>query len=129
VEEIMSAEQVRSWKQFNPEQLPQNEPKVNVKVKKKQGWITKGEKVIYSIVFLVFIAFGIFIVTYSSSTDSLNSELQTMEQSVKTQKIKNEGLVFEKKELSRPERIIGIAKDKGLKIQDTDVRQAQALNN
>lgn len=125
----MSAEQVRSWKQFNPEQLPQNEPKVNVKVKKKQGWITKGEKVIYSIVFLVFIAFGIFIVTYSSSTDSLNSELQTMEQSVKTQKIKNEGLVFEKKELSRPERIIGIAKDKGLKIQDTDVRQAQALNN
>lgn len=68
-------------------------------------------------------------VSFSSATDSLNRELIALEQTVKHQKVTNEGLVFEKKELSRPERILKIAKEKGLKIQDADVKQAQALNN
>lgn len=124
----MSANHARSWQQFSPQQAPKKEQKPHVKIHKKR-WITKGEKVIYSIVFLCFIVSGIFIVSFSSSTDSLNRELIALEQTVKHQKVTNEGLVFEKKELSRPERILQIAKEKGLKIQDADVKQAQALNN
>lgn len=125
----MSAEQLRSWRQYNPHPRPNQENNVKVKVHRKTGWITKGEKIIYSTVFLLLISFGILIVTYSSSTDSLNRDLQTLEQTVKAQQIKNEGLLFEKKELSRPERIISIAKEKGLKIQDAEVKQAQVLSN
>ncbi|KPH77186.1 MULTISPECIES: cell division protein FtsL [Bacillaceae] len=124
----MSANHARNWQQFSPQQTPNKEPKAHVKVQKK-NWITKGEKVIYSIVILCFIVSGIFMVSFSSATDSLNRELIALEQTVKHQKVTNEGLVFEKKELSRPERILKIAKEKGLKIQDADVKQAQALNN
>ncbi|MBU8790184.1 cell division protein FtsL [Oceanobacillus caeni] len=124
----MSANHARNWQQFSPQQTPNKEPKTQVKVQKK-SWITKGEKVIYSIVILCFIVSGIFMVSFSSATDSLNREVIALEQTVKHQKVTNEGLVFEKKELSRPERILKIAKEKGLKIQDADVKQAQALNN
>ncbi|WP_156290432.1 cell division protein FtsL [Oceanobacillus salinisoli] len=124
----MSANHAHSWQHLNPQKTPQKEQKPHVKVR-KQGWITRGEKVIYSVVFMCFILSGVFIVSYSSSTDTLNRELETLEQTVRNQQVTNEGLLFEKKELSRPERILGIAKDKGLKIQDAEVKQAQIFNN
>ncbi|RKQ37393.1 cell division protein FtsL [Oceanobacillus halophilus] len=124
----MSANHARSWQHLNPQRTPQKEPKVNVKVR-KNGWITKGEKVIYSLVFVSMIISGVFMVSYASTTDTLNREVQTLEQTVNNQKITNEGLVFEKKELSRPERILEIAKEKGLKIQDAEVKQAKSFSN
>lgn len=124
----MSANHARSWQQSNPQHQSNQEQKVSVKVK-KTAWITKGEKVLYSIVGSVLIAGGIFIVSFSSTTDTINRELQELEQTVSTQKVKNEGLLFEKKELSRPERIIEIAKENGLKVQNAEVKQAQGFNN
>ncbi|WP_085992478.1 cell division protein FtsL [Oceanobacillus senegalensis] len=124
----MSTNHARSWQQINPQQTPEKEQKVSGKAQ-KQGWITKGEKVIYSTVFLSLIVAGMFLVSYSSSTDTLNRELQSLEQTVKHQRITNEGLALEKKELSRPERILEIAKERGLKIQEAEVRQAQVFNN
>lgn len=108
----------------NPQQLPK---KVSVKVK-KQGWITKGEKVIYSLIAVVFIIAGIFMVSLSSSTDAMNRELQSLERTVENQKLTNEQLAFEVKELSRPERITAIAEQHGLKIQNAEVKQAQAVD-
>ncbi|GAB3067985.1 hypothetical protein GCM10027286_34630 [Virgibacillus ainsalahensis] len=124
----MIANHARSWQQEGPQQTPQREQKVNVKVH-KQGWITRGEKVLYSLVGACLIAGGVFIVSYSSSTDTLNRELQSLEQTVQNQQITNEGLLFEVKELSRPERITSIAKENGLKVQDAEVKQAQGFNN
>lgn len=122
----MSAHHARSW-QTNPS--PNQSPKkVSVKVK-KQGWVTKGEKVIYSILAVSIIVTGIFMVSLSSSTDTINRELQQLETTVQEQRITNEGLAFEVKELSRPERIISIAESHGLKIQNAEVKQAQAVDN
>ncbi|MEI3597028.1 MULTISPECIES: cell division protein FtsL [unclassified Oceanobacillus] len=122
----MSANQARSWN-ANPSPSPNHEPKkVSVKVK-KQGWITKGEKVIYSMIAAGLIIAGIFMVSLSSETDALNRELQQLERTVQQQQITNEGLAFEVKELSRPERIISIAESHGLTIQNAEVKQAQAV--
>jgi|SRR5690606_20158330 cell division protein FtsL len=122
----MSVNHARNWRQMYPQEIPKPNQQVKVKVR-TSGWITKGEKVIYSFICLLFICFGIFIVSYSSSLDQLNREVQTIESKVQEQQIKNEGLTFEKKELSRPERIISIAEKNGLKIQDTKVKQAKEL--
>ncbi len=123
----MSANQARNW-EVNTRPSQNQVPKVSVKVK-KQGWITKGEKIIYSIVAAGLIAAGIFMVSISSQTDTLNREVQQLERTVEQQKIANEGLAFEVKELSRPERIISIAESHGLQIQNAEVKQAQAVEN
>ena len=121
----MQANQVRSWQSTpNPNT---SQDRVPVKVK-PQGWITKGEKVIYAIVAIAIIIFGVFMVSLSSSTDTMNRELQSLENSVQHQKIANEGLEFQVKELSRPERIISIAESNGLQIQNSEVRQAQVVD-
>lgn len=124
----MNTSHARSWQQTRPEQTQTQKQKVAVKVQ-KQGWITKGEKLLYSLLGMGLILGGIFTVSFSSSTDTLNRELQQLEKTVQYQQVKNEGLLFEVKELSRPERITKIAKDNGLKIQDAEVKQAHAFNN
>lgn len=124
----MSASHARSWEQSYTSQAPKEDKQIAVKVHKK-GWITKGEKVLYSVIGFCLIAACIYIVSFSSSTDTLNRELQSLEQTVQKQEVKNEGLLYEKKQLSRPERITKIAKENGLKIQDAKVKQATALNN
>lgn len=121
----MNGNQARSW-QHLPEQ--QQDKKVKVKVR-KQGWITKGEKFLYTLFSIGLISAGIYIVSFSSATDALNRDLQNLEGTVQNQKIVNEGLQFEKKELSRPERITKIAKENGLKVQDAQVKQAQSITN
>lgn len=126
----MSANHARNWEQSytTTTQAPVKEEQVTVKVR-KQSWITKGEKVLYSVIGASLIFAGVFTVSFSSSTDTLNRELQALENTVQKQQVTNEGLLFEMKELSRPERITKIAKDNGLKIQDAEVKQAHAYNN
>ncbi|MFD2628289.1 cell division protein FtsL [Oceanobacillus kapialis] len=123
----MSANHARQWQQPRTQQRPEKQQKVSVKVQ-KQGWITKGEKIIYSAVGAMLIATGIFVVSFSSSTDTLNRDLQKLENTVQTQQMTNEELVFEVKELSRPERITQIAEENGLKIQNAQVKQTHAFN-
>lgn len=122
----MNTSHARSWQEVRPDQ--KQEQKIAVKVQ-KQGWLTKGEKILYSFLGVVIISAGIFIVSYSSSTDTLNRDLQDLETTVQYQQVKNENLQYEMKSLSRPERITKIARDKGLKIQNAEVKQANAFNN
>ncbi|CDQ40213.1 MULTISPECIES: cell division protein FtsL [Virgibacillus] len=124
----MSANHARTWEPTKPQQTPSQEQSTTVRVH-RQGWITKGEKLIYSIVAVCIIIAGIYMVSFSSSTDTVNREMQQLETQVNTQKSVNEQLSFEKKELSRPERITKIAKENGLKIQDAKVKQAHEMNN
>ncbi|WP_047984560.1 cell division protein FtsL [Ornithinibacillus californiensis] len=121
----MAANHARSWEQSYTSYQPQVEKKV---VKVKKSWITKGEKMLYSFVMISLIIAGGFIVSYSSSVDTLNRDIQSLEQSIANQQIVNEGLVFEIKELSRPERITQYAKENGLTIQAAEVKQANAYN-
>lgn len=124
----MQTNHARSWQQNHAHNLQPQQKKVIIKVKKK-SWLTKGEKIIYALFGVLLIVAGIYIVSFSSATDSLNRELQTLEANVQQQRIENETLMFEKDELSKPERITAIAKENGLKIQATKVKRAQAETN
>ncbi|MGM8364227.1 cell division protein FtsL [Virgibacillus sp. W0181] len=124
----MNTNQARNWQQGYQTSPSQQTKQVTIKVQ-KQSWVTKGEKVLYSIVAFCLIMAGAYIVFYSSSTDTLNREMQSLEQTVQKKQVQNESLQFQVKELSRPERITKIAKENGLKIQDAQVKQASALNN
>ncbi|HLR01895.1 MAG TPA: cell division protein FtsL [Virgibacillus sp.] len=121
----MSASQARSWKHSYAQEQTQNEKSV-VKVR-KTGWITKGEKVLYSIIGVCLIVGCIFMVSYASSTDSLNREIESLDTVVQKQEVENEGLLYEMKELSNPDRITRIARENGFQIQDADVKQAHAF--
>lgn len=121
----MSASQARSWKHSYAQEQTQNEKSV-VKVR-KTGWITKGEKVLYSIIGICLIVGCIFMVSYASSTDSLNREIESLDTVVQKQEVENEGLLYEMKELSNPDRITRIARENGFQIQDADVKQAHAF--
>ncbi|MEN2766545.1 cell division protein FtsL [Ornithinibacillus xuwenensis] len=121
----MAANQARSWQQTYTSYQPQVEKKVVIR---KKSWITKGEKMLYTVVAAALLLFGGFIVSYSSSMDALNRDIQSLEQTVSNQQVVNEGLVYEIKELSRPERITQYAKENGLTIQAAEVKQANAFN-
>lgn len=105
---------------------PQRDKQIVVKVKRR-GWVSKGEKVIYTLFSVGLIASCLYIVSYASKTDELNRELLQIEQTVHNQKLENEALYFEVSELSSPERIIKIAREHGLKIQDAKVKRATAV--
>ncbi len=100
--------------------------KVHIKVT-QSGKITKGERFIYIFFSIILVLVSTYIVFYSSQTDTMNRELQSYEETVSNQQFINEGLTFEVKELSQPERITKIAKDKGLKIQDAQVKKANIV--
>lgn len=121
----MNTSQARSWQQTQ-EHTPDENQIVKVK---RTGWITKGEKVLYSVVGICLIIGCVFMVSYASSTDTLNRDIESLETVVQKQKVKNEGLQFEMKELSNPDRITRIARENGFQIQDAEVKQAQAFND
>lgn len=123
----MSASHARSWQQSQTT-APKRDKQVVIKVR-KQSWITRGEKLLYSLVGICLIMAAVYMVSFASTTDSINRDLQALENNVQKQQVQNEGLLFEKKELSRPERIVKIAKENGLQIQDAEIRQVSALNN
>ncbi|MUV36228.1 Cell division protein FtsL [Lentibacillus sp. JNUCC-1] len=122
----MNTSHARSWeKSYIP---AASQPKTVVKVK-ESGWITKGEKLIYGFASVCLIVASIFIVSYSSSMDSLNRDVQSLERKISVQQTTNENLQFEKQELTRPERITQIAREHGLTIQNAEVKQANLMNS
>lgn len=124
----MNESHARKW-DFSRQPETQEPGKTQVKVARKTSWITKGEKVLYSAACFILLAMGIYMVSFSSSTDSLNRDVQSLESKVQQKEVNNEELTYEMKELSRPERITSIAKEHGLKIQDAEVKHASALND
>ncbi|SET30243.1 cell division protein FtsL [Oceanobacillus limi] len=125
----MAANHARTWQTYTSQPTHQTTPEKKKVVVRKHSWITKGEKVLYSFVGALLLVAGVYIVSFSSSTDSLNRDLQSLEQTVQTQEVTNEALMFEIKELSRPERITQRAKESGLTIQNAKVKQASSVNN
>lgn len=122
----MAANHARSWQYTHTEQAKQNQ-KQKVVIRKK-SWITKGEKVLYSAVGICLIIAAALIVSFSSSSDTLNRQVQSLEQKVQKQELKVEALEHEVKELSEPERILEKAKKHGLKVQNTEMKQANTVN-
>ncbi|WP_339215432.1 cell division protein FtsL [Ornithinibacillus sp. FSL M8-0202] len=121
----MAANHARSWEQSYTSYQPQVEKKVVIR---KKSWITKGEKMLYSFVAACLLIAGGFVVSYSSSMDTLNRDIQNLEQTIANQQVVNENLLFEIKDLSRPERITQFAKEHGFTIQAAEIKQANAFN-
>lgn len=127
----MNTSEAKNWENNRQTAIP-NDPykKESIKILKvtKNKTLTKGEKYLYSLFSLVIILASVYMVSYSSKTDTMNRELQSRQQVLEQQEFVNEGLKFEVKELSQPERITKIAKNKGLKIQAADVKKAVIVN-
>lgn len=119
----------KQWQveEATPSHETQEKRQIVVKVKRR-SWVSKGEKVIYTLFSVGLIASCLYIVSYASKLDQLNRDLLQLEQTVHNQKLENEALYFEVSELSSPERIIKIARENGLKIQDAKVKRAVTMN-
>jgi|SRR5690625_2703585 len=124
----MNSNHARQWHSSSSVAAPVKDKQVIVKVR-KQGWITKGEKILYFLVGVGLIAAAFYIVSFASANDSLNREIQSLENQIQEQQIINATLASEKKELSDPDRIIKFAKENGLKVQNTELKQAKAYNS
>ncbi|GAE91745.1 cell division protein FtsL [Gracilibacillus boraciitolerans JCM 21714] len=125
----MSSQHARTWqKEDHLDQEIQHQPKIiKKKVKVQKRWITRGEKMMYIIFAVVFLCISAYIVSFSSSVDQLNRNIESLNAQIEQQSVHNKNLALKKKELSQPERIIKIAKDNGLKIKNTQVKQASEL--
>lgn len=120
----MNTNQARQWQhQHEEQQTVTHEEQVFVK-RKKIGWITKGEKTLIVLFCIAVICATYYIISYAATTDQLNRSVQTLEEDVNQMYITNDTLDYKVKELSKPERITAIAKEHGLKIQDTKVKRA-----
>jgi len=119
----------RNWQREQIERRHEQGKKKVVIRTKKRSMITKGEKLIYSIFCIMLTIASIYVVSFSSSMDKLNRDIQSIDKTVQQQKLENENLNFEINELSKPERITKIAKENGLKIQEAKVKRAIKLND
>ncbi|MGN8645110.1 cell division protein FtsL [Gracilibacillus sp. HCP3S3_G5_1] len=107
----------------------QHKKVVKKKVKVQKRWVTRGEKVMYSVFAVIFLSFSAYMVTYSASLDQLNRNVESLNTQIQQQSVQNKNLAFQQKELSQPERIIENAKKHGLKVQNTQVKQATELTD
>lgn len=122
----LQTNQARNWNDYTAVRRPEPKKQIKVKVRQK-GWITKGEKFLYSAIGVILVAASFYLVSYASINDSLNRDVQSLEETIVSQQKTNNVLMFEIKELSKPDRIIEIAKDNGLKI-NSEVKQAKPID-
>ncbi|MEQ6375232.1 cell division protein FtsL [Bacillaceae bacterium S4-13-58] len=92
-------------------------------------WISTGEKWLYSLFAIMMIVSSIVVVTYSASIDSTNRQIHSLEGDIQDLKLQSQSLELEVKELSKPDRILEIAKNAGMDIRYAEVKQAKTLNN
>lgn len=123
----MQTNHARKWDYAQTVQHSPDEQKAKLKVR-KNGWITKGEKLLYAIMGFVLLVATYVIVSFASTTDALNREIQSVEQEITQQQVINEDLLIKVEALSEPTRITKIAKENGFKIS-SEVKQAQGYNN
>lgn len=125
----MNTERAKNWRDTYAAAQPQVEQQRKVKViVRRRSWITKGEKIIYSLIGIALVIACYFIVSYSAQTDQINRDIQGLESTINNQRVHNENLQFKIDELSKPDRIMAIAEKLGLKIQDAKVKRAQLIN-
>ncbi|MFC4387308.1 cell division protein FtsL [Gracilibacillus marinus] len=127
----MSANQARNL--YTNEEMYQSPQKRNKVVKKqvvkRNSWITRGEKLMYSIFATMLIVVCAYLVYFNSSLDQINRETQKLDTQIAQQETKIKNYTYEKKELSQPERIINFAKEHGLELKNSKVKQASEVIN
>jgi cell division protein FtsL len=88
----------------------------------ERGRITKGEKMLWMMLVLTFVAASIFMVSNYATIYNLNTGLQQAEADQRAQVKQNEELQVKVTELSAPGRIVNIAEEKlGMELNDQNV--------
>ncbi|WP_440895193.1 cell division protein FtsL [Amphibacillus sp. Q70] len=126
----MSLNEARNYQSTMPQrsrhaEQEQQQPKKLVKV--KSTGITPGEKILGGIFGVAVSIALVFMISYNANIDSLNRDLQRLEREVSEQQMINENLNHQVMDYSNPERILKIAKENGLDIQNTQVKQASQI--
>lgn len=128
----MSTSEARNWQQASAERTEQNhrqtETKRQVKVDVNKRWVTPGEKFLYVIFSIATAGVMFYVVSFSIEMDTLNRDIQQLENTVEQQETINGNLRYQVKEYSNPARILRIAKENGLKIQNTQVKQTAIIS-
>ncbi|NSL50773.1 cell division protein FtsL [Calidifontibacillus erzurumensis] len=103
--------------QVSPKKNQHKNVKVKARLKKKSS-LTVGEK--FLITFLVFMsALGcMLIISKQAAIIQMNNDIRALESEITAQEKVNSGLYEEITELSKPERILQIAKQQGLTINN-----------
>src|SRR5699024_2110313 len=91
----MNSNHARSWQPSYGQATQTNQSKKVVVKVSKNGILTKGEKIIYTFFAAVLVAAALYMVSYSSSLDTLNRDVQTLETKMQEIKADNETLSFE----------------------------------
>ncbi|SDN24898.1 cell division protein FtsL [Alkalicoccus daliensis] len=108
---------------------PKRHQTQHVKTRVYKGGITRGEKLIYSLIVPLVIAFGFMIISNYAAIYSLNHELQQTEATIAQQENVNDALSLQVKELSDPERILSIAQtDLGMSLNEEQVQVLHQSN-
>ncbi|MGK7378492.1 cell division protein FtsL [Planococcus sp. 1R117A] len=99
--------------------VPQNPDRQPVKRKKL---ITKGEKVLYLSFLTAFVLCALLVLQNQSVIQASTQEIQKIEHSIDEKMKQNTDLSVQVKELSSYERIWAKAKEKGLKLDEQNVK-------
>ena len=124
----MSLSEARSYQTLTPQRTRRTDQKhVKKVIKVNSRKITLGEKILACSFGLCMALALIFTVSYNANIDSLNRHVQRLEREIAEQQTINENLSHQAMEYSNPERILMIAKENGLNIQNTQVKQATSF--
>ncbi|MFA8437594.1 cell division protein FtsL [Pueribacillus sp. YX66] len=89
----------------------------------EKGRITKGEVVLLTVLAIVFFLASIFVISNYATIQSLNRDVHVLQAEVENRVRINEDLQLQVTELSDPDRIMTIAKEKlGLSLDEKNVK-------
>ncbi len=124
----MSLSEAKNYQTLTPQRTRRTDQKhVKKVIKVNSRKITLGEKILACSFGLCMALALIFTVSYNANIDSLNRHVQRLEREIAEQQMINENLSHQAMEYSNPERILMIAKENGLNIQNTQVKQATSF--
>ena len=110
------------------QQIPQRKQSKQVKVVVRSKRFTPGEYILMGLYALGFCLALFFVIHMSAEIDGMNRNIESIKTDIAEQQSTNEDLAYQKTELSNPERILAVAKEHGLDIQNTKVKQASKVN-
>ncbi|MCK0470655.1 cell division protein FtsL [Halalkalibacter sp. APA_J-10(15)] len=103
----------------------QGQVQTTKRIKRVRTTVTLGEKLIISIVAItVFVILSVIVHNFATLY-SVNKEVQQLETVIAQQQEVNEGLHLQVLELSEPDRILSIAKELGMVLDDNKVKVVQ----
>lgn len=89
----------------------------------EKGRITKGEVFLLTFLCLIFFAVSVLVVSNYAAIHSLNREVHALESEIENKQRVNDDLKLQVTELSEPDRIMKIAKEKlGLTLNENNVK-------